>query len=172
LRYQPGFISAAEERRLIGAIRELPLAPFQFGPFEGRRRVASFGFRYDFRNHRLLEAEPIPEFVREILQRAEIFGQLSGGSIKHVLFTEYDVGAGIGWHRDKAAFDIVLGLSLGSVAPLRFRRKTAKAFDRFTLEAEARSLYLLSGEARSHWEHSIPPVQAVRCSVTFRTMAT
>jgi alkylated DNA repair dioxygenase AlkB len=171
LRYQPEFISRTEERRLIGATRELPLGPFQFGAFEGKRRVASFGFRYDYSEHRLHDAEPIPEFIREILPRAESFAGVRTGSIKHVLFTEYDVGAGIGWHCDKANFGIVLGLSLGAAAPLRFRRKAGRTFDRFTLEAAPRSLYLLGGEARSEWEHSIPPVQAMRWSITFRTMA-
>jgi alkylated DNA repair dioxygenase AlkB len=34
-----------------------------------------------------------------------------------------------------------------------------------------RSAYLLSGPARHIWEHSIPPVDAHRYSITFRTMA-
>jgi alkylated DNA repair dioxygenase AlkB len=171
LRYQPEFISRTDEHALIGAVRELPLAPFQFGAFEGKRRVASFGFRYDYSDHRLHDAQPIPEFIREVLLRAESFAGASPGSIKHILFTEYEMGAGIGWHRDKADFGIVLGLSLGSAAPLRFRRKAAKGFNRFTLEVEPRSLYLLSAAARSEWEHSIPPLQALRWSITFRTMA-
>jgi hypothetical protein len=43
LHYQPDFISAQEETALIGHIRALPLAPFQFGIYEGKRRVAFFG---------------------------------------------------------------------------------------------------------------------------------
>ena len=38
--FQPRFVSAEEERTLINRIGELPLAPFQFGTFEGKRRVA------------------------------------------------------------------------------------------------------------------------------------
>jgi hypothetical protein len=33
----------------------------------------------------------------------------------------------------------------------------------------SRSAYLLGGIARSQWEHSIPPVDQLRYSVTFRT---
>jgi hypothetical protein len=40
LRYQPDFISAQEEAAFIGNIRDLPLAPFQFGIYEGKRRLA------------------------------------------------------------------------------------------------------------------------------------
>jgi hypothetical protein len=41
----------------------------------------------------------------------------------------------------------------------------------FTLEAQPRSLYMMSGESRHVWEHSIPPVETARYSITLRTMA-
>ena len=91
--------------------------------------------------------------------------------IRQVLCTEYDVGVGIGWHRDKPHFDEVFGLSLGSASKLRFRRKTGEKWERFSLDAEPRSLYVMTGESRHVWEHSIPPVQAPRYSITFRSMA-
>src|SRR4029079_12490834 len=78
---------------------------------------------------------------------------------------------GIGWHRDKPHFDQVFGLSLASACKFRFRRKTGRIWQRFTLQAEPRSLYMMAGESRSIWEHSIPSVDATRYSVTFRTMA-
>jgi len=171
LRYQPAFVTDEEQQSLIAAFAALPLAPFQFGAFEGKRRVASYGFRYDFSDHRLHAAQPIPDFIQPLAARAEAFTGLSPGAIQHVLFTEYETGAGIGWHRDKDAFGIVLGISLGSACPFRFRRKAGGRWRRYTLEAAARSLYLMSGEARSAWEHSIPPVETPRWSVTLRTMA-
>ena len=93
------------------------------------------------------------------------------GAVRQVLCTEYEPGAGIGWHRDKPHFDKVFGLSLGSDCKFRFRRRHGAKWERFTLDAAARSLYLLSGESRLIWEHSIPPLEAARCSITFRTMA-
>ena len=171
LRYQPDFVSEEEERALIGRFKGLPLAPFQFGAFEGKRRVASFGWRYDFSDQRLHAAEPLPPWIMPAAARTEAFAALPTGAIRHVLFTEYETGAGIGWHRDKAQFDLVFGLSLGSACKFRFRKKEGNSWQRFTLDAAPRSLYMMSGEARSIWEHSIPPVEAVRYSVTFRTMA-
>ena len=103
--------------------------------------------------------------------RVERFAALPSGSIKHALCTEYDVGAGIGWHRDKRHFDQVFGLSLASACKLRFRRKVGNKWERFTLEARPRSIYLMSGPSREVWEHSIPAVEAQRYSITFRTMA-
>jgi alkylated DNA repair dioxygenase AlkB len=96
---------------------------------------------------------------------------LVAGAIRQVLFTEYEAGAGIGWHRDKPHFEEVFGLSLLSACKFRFRRRTVGGWQRYTLGAEPRSLYLMAGESRHVWEHSIPSVEQIRYSVTFRSMA-
>ena len=85
-------------------------------------------------------------------------------------FTEYAPGAPIGWHRDKAVFDDVVGISLLSLCTFRFRRKTAHGWERFNLTLEPRSVYLLRGPARTEWEHSIPTVNELRYSITFRSL--
>jgi alkylated DNA repair dioxygenase AlkB len=150
-------------------IQTLPLQPFQFGEFEGKRRVASFGFRYDYDLRQLKRAEPIPNWLAEIVANVETFGG-PATRIQQVLCTEYGVGVGIGWHRDKPHFDEIFGLSLGSACKFRFRKRAAKTWDRFTIDAEARSLYVMTGASRQIWEHSIPAVEAPRYSITFRTM--
>ncbi|MGZ3295647.1 MAG: alpha-ketoglutarate-dependent dioxygenase AlkB, partial [Xanthobacteraceae bacterium] len=171
LRYQPDFISERDERELVARIRSLPLEPFQFGAFEGKRRVASFGWRYDYGQQKLVKAKDLPAWIAPVIARVEAWQGLAVTAIRQMLFTEYDVGAEIGWHRDKPHFDQVFGLSLLSACKFRFRRKTEGGWERYTLQAEPRSLYLMSGESRHVWEHSIPPVEMVRYSVTFRTMA-
>jgi len=169
LRYAPDFVSPALEQSLIAAIRTLPLRPFQFGQFEGKRRVASFGFSYDYALRQLQQAEPIPAWLTETIEKVEAFGG-SPTQVRQVLCTEYDVGVGIGWHRDKPHFHDIFGLSLGSACKFRFRRSVGKAWERYTLDAEPRSLYMMSGASRRMWEHSIPAVGAPRYSITFRTM--
>jgi len=170
LRYEPGFVSPAVEAELISRIEELPLQPFQFGAYEGKRRVASFGFRYDYTQRKLREADPIPSWLTPIIESVEKFGNLPSGDVRQVLCTEYDVGVGIGWHRDKPHFDNVFGLSLGASCKFRFRRAAGAKWQRFTLTADPRSLYMMSGESRHIWEHSIPAVEQRRYSITFRTM--
>ena len=170
LRYQPNFISVDEERDLIARIRTLPLAPFQFGNYEGKRRVMYFGAKYDFTHQKLEPAEGLPEWLLSVAAGVERFAALQRGSIKHALCTEYDIGAGIGWHRDKRHFDQVFGLSMGSACKFRFRRRNGAGWHWFTLDAQPRSLYVLTGDARHVWEHSIPPVDTPRYSITFRTM--
>src|ERR1700744_3524930 len=75
LRYAPGFVSAACEQELITGIAALPLKPFQFGAFEGNRRVKSFGFRYDYTLQKLQPSEPVPEWLETIAHAVELFGE-------------------------------------------------------------------------------------------------
>jgi alkylated DNA repair dioxygenase AlkB len=171
LQYQPDFISERDEHDLVQRIRSLPLVPFQFGAFEGKRRVASFGWRYDYSQQRLQQAEVLPNCIAPMIARIAAFRHLPSGAIRQVLVTEYEAGAGIGWHRDKPHFEEVFGLSLLSPCRFRFRRRTEGGWQRHTLAAEPRSLYLMTGESRHLWEHSIPPVEQVRYSLTFRSMA-
>jgi alkylated DNA repair dioxygenase AlkB len=169
LRYAAEFISPAAERDLIGHVAALPLQPFQFGQYEGKRRVASFGFRYDYALRRLQEADPIPPWLTPLIERVQGFGG-PGTKIAQILCTEYDTGVGIGWHRDKPHFDRIFGLSLGSPCKFRFRRAVGDKWERFTLDAASRSIYMMAGAARQEWEHSILAVEAPRHSITFRTM--
>jgi alkylated DNA repair dioxygenase AlkB len=104
LRYAEDFVSPTLGKALIGQIAALPLQPFQFGQYEGKRRVASFGFRYDYTLRRLQEADPIPEWLSRTIEKVETFGGRTT-RVGQVLCTEYDVGVGIGWHRDKPHFD-------------------------------------------------------------------
>ncbi len=115
-------------------------------------------------------AEPIPAWLEGIVLEVETFGGPST-RIRQVLCTEYDVGAGIGWHRDKPHFDRIFGLSFGSACKFRFRKSAGKSWDRFTLDAAPRSLYMMSGVSRHILEHSIPAVESPRYSITFRTMS-
>ncbi len=170
LLYQEEFISAEEEAELIARIRELPLTPFYFGAFEGKRRVASFGWRYDYGNNALQKAAIIPLWLTSYVNRVETTEGLKPGAIDQISCTQYEAGVGIGWPRDKPHFERILGLSLASNCKFRFRRRVGAKWQRFSIDAEPRSLYRMMEEARHAWEHSIPPVKRLRYSITFRTM--
>ncbi len=114
-------------------------------------------------------APAIPDFLLPLRERAAGFAGLQAGDFEQALVIRYDVGAGIGWHRDRPVFDKVFGLSLLSPCVLRFRRRDASGFERFSLDAQPRSAYLLTGEIRHEWEHSIAPLEMKRYSITFRS---
>ena len=169
-RYQPDVITAADEQELLEYIRRLPLKEFEFQGFVGKRRTVSFGWRYDFNERALRTADPIPPFLLPLRQAAADFAGLEPDQLQQALVIEYDAGASIGWHRDKAVFGDVVGVSLLSPCRFRFRRKTGSSWERASLNAEPRSAYLLRGPSRTEWEHSIPAVDALRYSVTFRNL--
>ncbi len=171
LDYRPRFISPAEEDALADRISKLDLKPFEFHGFQGNRRTISFGWQYVFDGSGLSKAGAIPDFLLPLRDRAAAFAGVEAVAIQHVLMIEYAPGAGIGWHRDRPVFGDVVGISLLAPARLRFRRKKGDKWERSALIAEPRSAYLLKGPSRHEWEHSIPAMERLRYSITFRTFA-
>ena len=169
--YEENFLSLEEERTLVRAFEGLPLKAFEFQGFQGKRRVMSFGLHYDFNTRGLGSAEAIPEFLMPLREKAAGFAEVSLEALQHVLVTEYSPGAGIGWHRDRPEFGIIIGMSLVAPCHFRLRRKIAPTkWQRASLIAKPRSIYLMQSTARHEWQHSIPPVDSLRYSVTFRTL--
>lgn len=169
-RYQPELIDAEQESALLAELERLSFSPFQFHGFEGKRRVVSFGWRYDFNGAGLQETDDIPPFLLSLRRSAAERFALRESLLQQVLLTHYPAGATIGWHKDRPVFEDVVGISLKSPCTFRFRRKTATGWERRSLVLEPRSAYLLQGPARHEWEHSIPAVQEPRYSVTFRSL--
>jgi alkylated DNA repair dioxygenase AlkB len=170
-RYRPELIGRADENRLIKRVRELPFRDFEFHGYTGKRRVVSFGWHYDFSGRRLQKADDIPDYLLALRETAASFAGMGPEELQHVLVTEYGPGAGIGWHLDKAVFGEVIGISLLSPCVFRMRRKVSeKKWERVNLVAAPRSAYHLSGPARFKWEHSIPQMDALRYSITFRNV--
>ncbi|WP_354116155.1 MULTISPECIES: alpha-ketoglutarate-dependent dioxygenase AlkB [unclassified Bradyrhizobium] len=170
MKYETEFLSAEEERQLLTDVEKLPFREFEFRGFTGKRRTVSFGWRYDFNGGGLTRTEDMPEFLTALRARAEAFAGLAPHSFQQVLVTEYAPGAGIGWHKDRSVFGDVAGVSLLSSCTFRLRRWTEKGFERNTLVAEPRSIYLLRGPSRTEWQHSIPGAESLRYSVTFRNV--
>jgi len=169
-RHVPDLLDVAEERRLLRGMEALDFQPFQFHGFLGKRRTVSFGWRYAFDGSGLRRAEPIPEFILPFREKvAAVFG-LVAGNLEQVLFIEYPPGATIGWHKDRPVFGDVVGISLRSACTFRLRRKTGTGWERRSLALEPRSAYVMQGEVREAWEHSIPAVPSLRYAVTMRTM--
>jgi alkylated DNA repair dioxygenase AlkB len=166
--YQPDLVSPEEERRLLERVRELPLREFEFQGYVGKRRVMSYGWQYDFNERVLRRTDDIPSWLLPLRELAAGFAGMKPADLQQALVTEYDIGAAIGWHRDKAIFGQVVGISLLSSCRFRLRRKVGPAWERASLIVGPRSAYLLSGASRTEWEHSIPAVEALRYSITFR----
>lgn len=163
-------VSAADEAALAAHLDTAPLAPFKFGQWEGKRLTANYGSAYDFTRGQVAEAPPLPEWLVALRARLAPLVRRRAEEFAQALVIRYDPGAGIGWHRDRPQYGEVMGLSLTAPATLRLRRRTEGGFERRAVDLPPRSLYLLTGEVRDEWEHSIVPMDVTRRSITFRTM--
>lgn len=171
--YFPDFISREEENKLLDLILTIPLHTFIFQGYEARRRVASFGYDWNFTSRKLSLGAPIPEKFHELIKRTGSRLFVEPKKFAELLLTEYPPGSVINWHRDAPPFDLIAGISLKSDCTFRFRpydksRQTRSSI--ITLPVKRCSLYVLKGASRTDWEHSIVPVKSARYSITLRTL--
>lgn len=173
-RYQAEFLSLAQERDLLQLIATLPLQAARYREWTARRRIASFGGRYDFSHHRLDPAEPIPAALDPLRERVAAWGELPRAQLTHATVAEYQSGTQLGWHRDVPEFEAVLGVSLAGRARMRFRPYPHQKGSRTVLvmDLEPRSIYIMRGPVRWRWQHAISATHELRYSITFRTRRT
>ena len=174
LRWCAQFISAAEEAALLDAIGRTVLQEAQYKEYTARRRIASYGTSYDFDLNRLRQAPALPDWLHPLRQRAAEWLGVEPTAFVNGLIAEYRAGTPLGWHRDVPDFEQIVGVSLGATARMRLRRYPPSPLtnrDTLTLELPPRSAYILEGEARWKWQHSISPTEALRHSITLRTPA-
>jgi alkylated DNA repair protein (DNA oxidative demethylase) len=170
--YQPDLLTGDEETLLLEHIGALPFAAVEFRGFVAKRRAIHFGVGYDFDDRAVTPAPRIPDFLIPIRERAAAIAKEPADSFTEALVMEYPAGSVIGWHRDAPKFGpTVLGVSLGSTARLRFKHTREDGrVERATIVLEPRSAYAMKGDARAKWQHSIPAVDALRYSITFRSV--
>jgi alkylated DNA repair dioxygenase AlkB len=171
--YEADFLNADEEQLLLEHIRALPFANAQYKEFRAKRRVVSYGGRYDYDKNQLNAAAPIPELLYPLRERVASWAGRAASDFSHALVAEYAEGVQLGWHRDVPDFEVVAGVSLLSACRMRFRRYPPAPREKsLGIELAPRSAYRMEGEARWGWQHSVPPVPALRYSITFRTLRT
>ena len=176
-RYRPDFITADEERTLAAEIAAVEFSTFEMRGVIAKRRVAFFGRSYD-NNGR--STPPIPAFLFPYRDRLAGWIGIAPDDFAMALINEYREGAPIGWHRDAPHYDIVAGISLLSACRMKLRPYVspkalaaahgARRVATHEITLEPRSAYLLSGDARTSYEHHIPPAASLRYSITFRTL--
>ena len=168
--YRADFITSADEAALLQEIAALEFQQMKMRGVIAKRRVIHYGVRYSFETFKASPGPPIPGFLLPLRDQAGAFAGLDAALLEEALITEYAPGASIGWHRDAHPFDIVIGVSLLSRARFRFRRGKVRAWETIEFPLDPRSAYVLTGPARTEWEHSIPEAKELRYSITFRTL--
>jgi alkylated DNA repair protein (DNA oxidative demethylase) len=171
LLYRPDFVTQDEEKKLVEFVEALDFQEVRMRGQTARRTVRHFGYDYGYDSWKLAQGEPIPSELEWLRDRCASIASLPPERLVQALVSRYPPGAGIGWHRDAPKFGPqVFGVSLLSGCRMRLQRRTGGERHVFALELAPRSAYVLAGEARSAWQHSIPPMKALRYSITFRTL--
>lgn len=174
--YRDDFLTRDEEAALTRHINQIEFANFEMRGVVAKRRVAFFGASYDRSDG---PSPPIPEFLWPVRARLAEWARVRDTDFAMALINEYRAGAPIGWHRDAPQYDITAGVSVLSSCTMRLRpylspaeaqRHTARRVTTHEIALPPRSAYIISGEARSRYEHSIPAVAELRYSITFRTL--
>jgi alkylated DNA repair dioxygenase AlkB len=171
--YIPDFISIDEEAALIRSISDIQLNTFIFQGYEAKRRVASFGYDWNFDDRKLSKGRDIPEELNFLISKVGVFLGLRNEAFAEVLLTEYPVDSVINWHRDAPPFDLIAGISLLSDCTFRFRPHDKEKQGKnsvISIPVSRRSLYVIQGPGRTDWQHSILPVKQKRYSITLRTL--
>lgn len=169
--YRPELISVPEEKHLLERVEHLRFDPIVLHGQTARRTAGHFGLDYDYASRTPQAGERMPDWLHPIRDRAAELAGRRADELVEILVQRYPPGSTIGWHRDAPAFGTVVGVSLLSASRLRFQRGTGAERRVWELLLEPRSGYVLAGEARAAWQHSIPIVEELRYSITFRTLA-
>jgi len=167
---RPELLTLDEEVELLERLADLRFDPIVMHGQPARRTARHYGLGYDYESRAPQPGEPIPDWVLPVRRRAADLAGENTEELVEVLVQRYPVGATIGWHRDAPAFGTVIGVSLGGTSRMRFQRGTGERRRVWEVLLEPRSGYVLSGEARRSWQHSIPPTKELRYSITFRTL--
>jgi alkylated DNA repair dioxygenase AlkB len=168
--YEPELLSSGEEAELLERFESLRFDPIVLHGRAARRTGRHFGLDYDYGARTPQPGEPIPDWLLPARARAAELAGREPEELVEILVQRYPEGSTIGWHRDAPAFGDVVGVSLGGSSRLRFQRGKREKRRVWEQLLEPRSGYVLSGEARRSWEHSIPPTKELRYSITFRTL--
>jgi alkylated DNA repair dioxygenase AlkB len=170
LLYRPDLLAAEEERALLGVLDSLRFDLIVMHGQAARRTARHFGLDYDYEARTPKPGEPVPEWLLPVRMRAALLADVEPDELAEILVQRYPAGSTIGWHRDAPAFDKVVGVSLGASCRLRLQRGKGAERRVYEVVLEPRSGYVLAGEARRSWQHSIPPTKDLRYSITFRTL--
>src|SRR5918997_4828670 len=168
--YRPELIAADEEAALLDLLEALRFDPIVIKGQAARRTARHFGLDYDYEARTPRPGEEIPDWLEPVRGRAAELAGHDPEELVEILVQRYPPSSTIGWHRDAPAFGTVIGVSLGGSARLRFQRGKGDARRVWEVLLEPRSGYVLAGEARRSWQHSIPPTKEMRYSITFRTL--
>lgn len=170
--YIPQYLSIDElsiiKEKLASSIHFQPITTSPFS-----RRVAHYGYYYSYDRSGLHEAPPIPTDLIDLVMSDRI-NQIVGFTLiekpfEQLIINEYKPGQQIAHHIDhKTQFGpIIACITIGQSVPIKFKLGDIVK----TITPEKGSIYLMTGDARYKWSHSLKnTLSKNRYSLTYRTV--
>ena len=157
LTYLPNFVTKQEHDFLLSSIDREPWLD------DLKRRVQHYGYKYDYKFHRInhnMRIAELPEWLAKFATRLYeqgIFKEIPD----QVIVNEYLPGQGITSHIDcpPCFSDTVASLSLGSQCVMNFTNKDDKD-DIIPYLLDKSSMVVLKEDARYCWMHGIKMVKS------------
>jgi alkylated DNA repair dioxygenase AlkB len=126
-----------------------------------KRRVQHFGYKYDYKARRIDKTfyiGEIPNWMTVLCNRLQE-QKIIAFNPDQAIINEYVDDQGIASHIDcEPCFgDTIISISLGGQCVMNFQREvTTKEQDKIPLLIPARTLIVMTEEARFNWYHGIP----------------
>ena len=178
LQLHPGFLTPQEQPNYVARVD----AAVDQWRNDLSRRVQHYGWRYDYKA-RLITPDmylgQLPDWLQILADRLYQETGVFDRPPEQVIVNEYQPGQGIGIHIDHKGFGPAIAtISLLDDWSMDF---SSNWKDRTPALLPQGSCLLLTGKARSHWQHAIQPVKQEstpggkrsrrrRLSLTFRTV--
>lgn len=176
----PDVLTAEEEGVILKFIGEQKWAPLTIKVDTGRL-VQQYGFRFDYHSYGVVKDVPeIPDqlstLIKKLISQCEALKIPVVSEFNQIIVNRYLPGEGISPHVDWKGFGpIVASFTLGSAAVVEFKKNGVLV----ETYPPGRSLYIMSGDARTAWTHSMPAreedtvdgkvvLRDVRISITIR----
>lgn len=154
-------------------VESLPTFPAvtKFSSTVNTRRVAHFGYTYDYKSGSI--TTPADPFTEEIQELADLISDIhdTDQEFNQCIINRYLPGQGISTHLDRVEYGAVIACyTVGGGAEMEFTRPGYKLY------TEPGSLYIMSGESRYKWRHQMRSRKSdpghgkrdTRWSLTFR----
>lgn len=177
LSYIPNYLSPDEQAILLETVDHYPWL------MDFKRRVQHYGYRYDYKAHRVdssMYLGGLPDWAMVLAEQLYLDGYIERVP-DQLIVNEYLPGQGISSHVDCVPCfdDTVLSMTLGSTCIMDFTH--IKSGNIISTLLEPGSLVVLQDEARYQWKHGIPArltdlyrgreiARGRRVSLTFRSI--
>jgi alkylated DNA repair dioxygenase AlkB len=166
LYYIPNFLTHEEIKYFENQMNIINLKPISQTVYS--RRVAHFGYDYEYKSTRIAKTQDIPEFILNICNFSRLIKYgIIVPNFDQVIINEYKPNQKITYHTDRVDVfgPMIFCVTIGQAVPINFKREN----NIVSIIPQIGSVYIMTDDARFNWQHSSHnTTKNTRYSITFR----